>query len=400
MASEATFIADIPDLNGPIEGGIVTGIDLSLPLDQRIPIVEKWSLTGQAFYAAAWAKALKIDKVQISAPMRRLLIAGAYVAVGAQLCRRISTTTDLDGDFRPVSADSCGEFEKTTEADFSGQDVARAFSIMVATKANWWATNHHTGQGELQGYAKKIALAFFTKDEAELPATATIMRLLGHWVSTRYILTLAGIGDLLVTRAIASSPVSECLIKVAISTDAKLRFHSLPSGTHKMGVCFEAGKRLVESPLAIVCPGIEQFDVLPAVRDKVMARPAQYHTGAFYLTGRERAAYADTDYDGMIGRLGTFISVTAPASTLAKSPHFKPLSVESKMDFDRSWQNACTRYVIAASKPSASADSVFDIMTANIGFNDLEARANIWGTAVTSLQGRILMGISHEDDNQ
>lgn len=117
----------------------------------------------------------------------------------------------------------------------------------------------------------------------------------------------------------------------------------MPAGTHRLTIAYEAAKRLVRSIYVAYCPGIEDFGVLPQLRNSVLAAPARYLIGASYLTGEPRADYFDTDNNALLGRLGTFITTLYKQSTLAKSPHLTAARIESYDDYDADFKASLGR---------------------------------------------------------
>ena len=106
--------------------------------------------------------------------------------------------------------------------------------------------------------------------------------MLGHYASTRFILSQAGITNILETE----SGVGVDAYVIQFADDAKLRFNAPPAGTHRMAVCHEAARRLSKYAFSHFCPFITDFTVLPKWNDQIMSNPAIYHVGALYLTGK------------------------------------------------------------------------------------------------------------------
>ena len=111
---------------------------------------------------------------------------------------------------------------------------------IAATKANWWAMNHHTGQAAMVGYALKVANVHLSDLQDNI--RMQLMHLIGHWCSTIYILSIAGVEGLHITvPAWGNEPAHP----IVFSNDARLRFSSLPGGTHRLAVAYEGAKKLI-----------------------------------------------------------------------------------------------------------------------------------------------------------
>lgn len=327
---------NLPSINGEIEAGITVGVDASLPEDKKLPIYCTANAPGTMSQikevAMVWAYRQFTDN-----DARRLLMNGIAGILDLGLIRHILEVPD--GDWRKVMtydrADE--ETKKSINAMVSLEEMIRAVTVAVATKANFWLMNHHTGQGAVAGYVKKV-LEVFYKDRVTDQLVSAAHNL-GHYTSTLGVLDIAGIDG--VRRSIPFIYTEGA--KLALSQDAKLRFSSMPAGTHRCGIAFEAAKRLVRSVYAQYCPGIQDMTTIPPIKERIMQHPVGYHIGASYLTGNPRVNYADTDMEQFLGRLGTFITTLYKNSTLAKSPHMAISRVESYEDYDADFKNTLIR---------------------------------------------------------
>lgn len=309
----------IPDINGSIEAGLAVGTDPSLSDDKKIPIVEAATTQTASRVAAKWAYFTFRDSPDA---IRRAYVSAAVICVQAGLCRRIGAIPD--GDWRTFNSEAAIGIqgaESMTAADsnrissmITKDDMQKALTLIIATKATWWLTNHHTGQGEPIGFTKKVLTAQYG---AHLSAEiVTMAHTIGHWTSTINILTIAEVQSL---RRV-SDAVPTPNVTVVLTSDSKMRFTSLPAGTHRLVVAYEAAKRLVKSPAIRMCPSAQDFASLPDTRNRLIAEPSRYHIGAQYLTGVARSDYSDMFYESYLGRLGTYVRRMFAKSTLAASP--------------------------------------------------------------------------------
>lgn len=328
---------NLPTINGALEAGLAVGTDVSLADDAKLPICSAASLGDAVKQAAVWAYTKFAGSPQ---EVLEMYVSGAAICIQGALCRMIGVS--LDGDWKEAGANIAGLSVPADvgpiQAMISSTNYQRALTIIVATRANWWLTNHHTGQGECQGYTRKVLVSFFgqgfTKAHVDMAHT------IGHWASTIHVLGLADITGL---RAVGG-PLHPNPIPISLSTDAKMRFTSMPAGTHRLVIAYEAAKRLVKSPIAAYCPEVEAFATIPATRSTVLARLSAHHIGASYLTGAPRADYADTSNEIFLGRLGTYIQALFPRSTLAASPHISKQKVESYEDYSAEWANILQQF--------------------------------------------------------
>lgn len=118
---------------------------------------------------------------------------------------------------------SMTEEHKTIVERFVNLETMKiAATVMAATKANFWVMNHHTGQGDVQGYIKKV-LDIFYKEKSSEQITSAAHNL---FASTFKCLSIYGMQVItLVIPVIAPQGIT-----VVLSFDAKLRFSSMPAG--------------------------------------------------------------------------------------------------------------------------------------------------------------------------
>lgn len=326
----AGFSIELPEINGDIEAGITVGVDSSLPDEKKLPIRHIGPLPSThaiiKTHTLSWALTQFGDF-----EARKLFMNGIAGILDIGAVRHAGGVPDGDWKRVQISVDPTDvdqeEIKRKILEIITRDDIKKAVTIAVATKANYWLMNHHTGQGAVAGYVKKVLdISYKDKVSDQLVSAA---HSLGHYASTLGILNMAGMRGLRPTVAITQAEGSS----LSLSADAKLRFASMPAGTHKCGVAFEAAKRLVRSIYVQYCPNVTDMAAIPQTRASIMSNPVAYHIGASYLTGTTRADYTDTEMELYLGRLGTFITTLYKNSTIAKSPHMQIARVESYEDF-------------------------------------------------------------------
>jgi len=227
-----------------------------------------------------------------------------------------------------------------------------AATLIVATKINWWSTNHHVGTPVLSGYAKKTALAVLPvgaiKAGGDHKDIATMMRTIGHWCSTRRVLRKLGVRELDGTKGIKVYPESAsedgAVVTLNPTADAAQRIDSMPAGTHRHAVAEAIIRRLAlhymapYSPVINDCPGI-----LRRCRS-IRAHPACHHVGAVYLTGSRVAEFVDAEADAVLGRLVSFVRYFFPKSTICSSPHIMKSGafISDYADYDANYDRLCS----------------------------------------------------------
>lgn len=330
----------LPSINGEVEAGITIGVDASLPDDKKLPIlisagkIAAHNLVKQN--AALWAYKQFND-----ATARQLFTNGVMALIDTGCICTVGGVVDGDYYYTQVTTAPTQVDKEAIEALVNRETMAKALTVVIATKVNFWLMNHHTGQDQVAGYVKKVLKVFYPNAVSDQLVSAA--HNLGHFCSTLYILGIAGIKHIRKTVSILKTEDS----KIILSAETKLRFSAMPAGTDRIAIAYEAAKRLVRSVYAAYCPGVEDFSIIPETRDKILEAPAKYHIGTSYLTGEARADYQDTNANAYLGRLGTFITTLYKQSTLAKSPHLTGPRIESYDDYDADFKALLERIQIA-----------------------------------------------------
>ena len=107
--------------------------------------------------------------------------------------------------------------------------------------------NHHTGQVVMVGYALKVANSHLA--DLQHNVKMQLMHLVGHWCSTIYVLTRAGVEGL---RSTLPAWGNEPAYPITFSDDARLRFASFPAGTHRLAVAYERAKKLIANQTLLI----------------------------------------------------------------------------------------------------------------------------------------------------
>jgi hypothetical protein len=213
-------------------------------------------------------------------------------------------------------------------------DLATA-TLIVATKVSWWLTNHHTGGSPAVGYTAKV-LGMFFKDLSPVIGT-TLAHTIGHWASTIKVLNIADIHTRHQVTFVCVTPNNA----LVLADDCKKRFSSMPAETHRLAVAYEGAKRLFRSALGKVCPRAMELMYLPRKRKEVLRSPSMYHVGAKYLNGHlvcnlqgsllpkkkkylngEAADYNDADNEGVMSRVGLFVTIIIRDRHISEVPTF------------------------------------------------------------------------------
>ena len=122
---------------------------------------------------------------------------------------------------------------------------------------------------------------------------------------------------------------------ITFSDDAKLRFASLPAGTHRLAVAYEGAKKLIANRISRLCPDITNLRDLVVFKELVDRSRVRYHVGALYLCNDKATDYVYTQMEQYLGRIGTFVRVFFATTTLCQSPHLTAAKVSGYEDYNR-----------------------------------------------------------------
>lgn len=305
-------------------------VDPALAQDEKLPI-----LRGTDYPVVRSCAAITVYRRTSSLPhdVRTIAVNGAIACVDFGLCRKVRSKPDGDWAYVDSAPFATHEEWKAIVGMYSTANQVKARTLILATKANFWTMNRHTGTGEVRDNVRKVI-----EQQIMDPPSPEIIRvayMMGHWASTLYILSLGGIQGLRSTLPLSYRAPA----LMAVSDHWKLRFDSFPAGTHKLAVAYAAARCLMKTEFVRLCPNPEHFSALPAIRTVVDSAKAKYHISAMYLTGSARTGYSDDKHDSVLGRLGTFIVVLFGKSTLARSPHFARDKVKTYDDYDPQFEN-------------------------------------------------------------
>jgi hypothetical protein len=216
-------------------------------------------------------------------------------------------------------------------------DVSIVVTMIVATKVNLFAMNHHVGQGEITGYAKKAFNVFFPNADSDIVSDISVIHMVGHWASSIRIFSFLGIKGVKVPKGDSLKIVCE------IPDDIQLRINSYPAGTAKVGVAIAILKRAVNHRLfpALYHEGSIQELVHTAV--VIREHPMRYHVGARYFADKTVKIELSAEVEALICKLFIFVKTLYPRSTLAKSKII-PDPISNHDNYDEKFAEVCTAY--------------------------------------------------------
>jgi len=182
---------NLPNLNGALEAGLAVGTDPSLPEEKKLRLSLTGDVSACSTKAMVWAA---VTFANASEKVKALYMSGAALCVTHGLAQRVGAAPDGDWVVDETLPLANPEQQALIARLVTRENLQQALTIAVATKATWWVSNHHTGQGYVPGYTKKVLSTIFPQGVTE--EAVDCAHTIGHWVSTIKVLTVAEVADL------------------------------------------------------------------------------------------------------------------------------------------------------------------------------------------------------------
>lgn len=303
--------------NGPSEVGIAAGVDtcnipeLALVRSQD-PLLR--GLLSAVNISRSFSAAFRAER---DGDHFKLVLMLYYVAGASYLVTGRDNENVSDAS-QPITQEHVDEMAAQLVQIETKFSTSKAFLVLMATKVNWWQTNHHVGQVAVQGFVKKC-LCFVLSIAPDSVISEDLKRYVwavGHTISTRLTLTVLGV------KGINISDIDGQVVNDATeftprpTEDIRLRLHSGVAGCMKI-LDAVAVFRLVGSSIyadTVIAP----FDAPTLLREynAIMANMSRYHIGALYLTGEPRVIPAPIS-ETVFELASALIHGAYPNSTLA-----------------------------------------------------------------------------------
>jgi hypothetical protein len=287
--------------NGYAEIGIAAGTDAILSNERKLAIKEK------CFEIPILIQCALTHLVNLNAfttECKRILVSGVYAIFLYDLVNLNGTDIDtkLVTEFGNVTVDIVP----------SSEDIKNALNLIMATKVNFYSSNHHTGQTVVSGFPAKVSKLLYPN--IDLGLMTDVLHVLGHWCNTSMAFKIFG----LINKATGIGHGNGREVKLL--DDFKLRLNTNPAGTAKLGLCYAALNRLRNTPLIGCVPNVEVLQNVVRTYKKVMSNRIAYHINAGVISGEPREIYDDNMFDSALAILATFTMKLFPNSSINKSP--------------------------------------------------------------------------------
>ena len=160
-----------------------------------------------------------------------------------------------------------------------------------------------------------------TLSREAIDGIGSVMWRIGHLFDTKVVLGALGVPN--VTADAQAVRVAQTMLKP--TDDVTKRIRAKPAGAARLADCDTAIKILASSDIATYLKLPIDAKRIHNEHRAVLANPARYHPGAFYLTGEERIDAYEPSPETLV-YLGVFLAVTRPSSTLKGAACFKDIT--------------------------------------------------------------------------
>jgi hypothetical protein len=391
---------DLPPMNGEFFAGVAQLSDQGLPIDKKLQLHPGEDIhTVGVLSAAATIKHMTWNGVEaglriLATAVFALIQAGYIGFIGARDSKDSGRTRG--SDFVDYGGPEIKQGDVDHVLNLIDKDLAgTVYTVFLATKYNWWVTNHHVGQGGNSPYIQKILGITLRSEPLNIPEreATEIAHTIGHWGSTHLALRHLGIHTPRLYR-----PIGPANVTISLAEDLKIRQGSWPAGTARWALPAAAAKKWGSMRIFAACPTINHLirnvsfienleagcaafqnafqrligkvetakpDTLQnALRMAALCDPkVPYHVGADFLTGRTGSRIIIDIPDGL-GVIGPVAYYLFPRHTISNSPHIcrnagttKTIAYDSSESYDQGWEQGVQGYAAAATtlKPDALA---------------------------------------------
>lgn len=318
MSAQLSFPELPPELrNGPEEIGLAAGVDTCNDADLAAVLYRSTNArdpprvspphTLVSVFLSFSKEFLSLDD-GLPAGLALLVY---YAAASCKLCTLVDGENVKEMD-PGITQDEVDRVSWFLEEACKKIDVSRAWLVLLSTKVLWFQTNHHVGQGSVQGFVRKCIL-FALGKPGDYQIDDNLRKYVwgaGHTISTRLTLHLLGVPGINVPQ------VDEMPRLPKITRDVSMRLTSGVAGCMKLMDAVAIFRRVATQPYRVaVNLDIPAMQMLES-EEAILRAPAAHHVGARYLTGRDRESFYEPS-DVVYEAASAIIHATAPKGTLA-----------------------------------------------------------------------------------
>lgn len=302
------------DINGVLEVGVAAGADEVKDSKFFLTIV-----VGSDSRETAIKTLVSNTNPGVTASEKKLWQGMvAFICHNGYFCRSSKSHTVTGTE--PVAVTTAEEIN-----DIGFWPPQECVNLIAALKITWWLTNHHVGQDKdkLVSYVGKVAHLQGIWDGIHCSETArSILWSCGKWVSTTGFLKAIGVSGVKVSTG-EDRPFTD-IPAIATSEDVLLRIEAYPAGTAKCSTYFAIARKAASTMYAVCLPSLNSYFKISKCCGEILDAPAEYHMGAYFLTGKDQAICEEWEEEEKIA-LSAFVHAAMPGSTLARAAVILPM---------------------------------------------------------------------------
>ena len=231
-------------------------------------------------------------------------------------------------ELKKAGGESVLQSYTTTEA------LKDAVTVLIATKMNYFQTNHHTGAGQMTHFISKILTGIYPSASSVGTGARSEMQpaawRVGHWASTHVALNTMGVRTGI---RVILHPATIREFAINLADDFKIRVDCPPAGIAKYAILSSVMTMHGQDLMWAACQSIGLIhQVFKAYKSfmnlvkrqqalKLVDERAKSHVGKAYIAG-EVSTYAwPCPVEAVpLGAIGSYICNIWPTTTLANTP--------------------------------------------------------------------------------
>ena len=271
-------------------------------------------------------------------------------------------TNEEAGACMKAAIEALGQGKENWLSSYCTPDQAtQVLTVILATKFNWYTTNHHVGQNHANKYICKVVTTTYRgagngPDSIHESIKDSVWKV-GHWASTHLCLRVM---EMRTGVRVAVHPAGSGLGKVVLSPDYRIRCDGAPAGLAKVALVYATIMLHRGNHMWLIAPDLrsiitchdkyaKHLSEVKECRDAKKVDPrCKNHEGGNYLTGgKKKTIIASTV--APLGVVGSFLFWKQPNSTLTASPLIStPSALKVKVarytnypDFNAVFDDAC-----------------------------------------------------------
>ena len=338
----------------------LTGYFQANPLYVKLEAKQKYTYKDAPAYVPAEDHISEFDTVDALFPLDpKLRVVAAY----DDPAQSSKDMTNEEADIcMKMAIEAIGQGKENWLSSYCTPDQAtQVLTVILATKFNWYTTNHHVGQNHATKYICKVVQTTYRgagngPDSIHESIKDAVWKI-GHWASTHLCL---GVMEMRTGVRVAVHPAGSPPGKVVLSPDYRIRCDGAPAGLAKVALVYATIMLHRGNHMWLVAPDLraiitcydayaKHLEEVKHCRDKKLVDPrCKDHEGGNYLTGgKTKTLIASTV--APLGVVGSFLFWKQPNSTLTASPLIStPSALKVKVarytnypDFNAIFDDAC-----------------------------------------------------------